>query len=209
MFEVFFALIIWACVVYMLWTIMADGIISRVSPKYAAKRRVKQNARYERLMERSRVRRGRKIDRTLEWAKRHQNDPIAKSLLSQQYDDSPEGRLRMSQQFNDEYERDRETREAAVDARNQEALEWALAHPYSPVAQRHLRESLVRARRQLNHVSQMVEHYQRMLEFDHIEQHQRDDYLDCLGDARLELEATQQSVIQIELTLGADALSEQ
>lgn len=209
MYDWIFTAVVWACFIYILWFAFADDILSRIAPKLAAKRRLKQAARFERLMERSRERRARKADRVVEWAKRHPDSDVARSILNQQYDDNPEARLRLHQRFEEEYERNREAREAEYEQRAREEMEWALAHPESDVAQRHLRGALDRAQRDLELATWWVNHHQSRLKSDYLSSEDVDDYKSRLADAMTDLDKAEAAVLEIEMALGVDALTEQ
>ncbi len=158
-----YAAVFWAFVPWAFSTVM-----SRISPKYAAKYRLKQQVKLDRDRDKRQKREAARTARLLAWAKAHPDDPAAKAILTEEaspsssttssVDEEPDAlaMLRQSQKEADDYERRREARKVAEQLRSQQMLQWALANPTSPEGRRHLEETLFEANQRVVSADQSI-----------------------------------------------------
>lgn len=134
----------------------------RISPKYAAQRKLRAKAKSDREWENRQRRRVTKEDRLKTWAKAHSDDPVAKALLADEgkapvitsvpvagSDSDFLAMLRRRQEEADAMAARIEQRRAAEALLEQQLLDWAIEHSSEPEAQRHLVEVMVAANQQI------------------------------------------------------------
>lgn len=148
-----FTLSLYGAIAWLIVSWAFNRAMTRISPKYAAKRQLKQQAELDRQRDKRLKREANQKARLYTWAKAHPNDPAAKAILAEESlspaaspeDAEPDGlkALRESQKAADDYERRREDRKVAERLRSQQMLDWALANPASPEGRRHLEETLL------------------------------------------------------------------
>ena len=143
---------------------LGSALLTRVSPKYAARREIQRKARMDRLFEGRRRRDEADKDRQLAWAQAHPDDPVAKIVLEQHAagafrnvfsaTDSvesidPAEELRRRQHEHDEFERRQALRKTNEEELTKRLLTWALENPEVPEARRHLEEQLLEVDRKI------------------------------------------------------------
>ena len=143
---------------------LGSALLTRVSPKYAARREIQRKARMDRLFEGRRRRDEADKDRQLAWAQAHPDDPVAKIVLEQHAAGAfrnvfvaadsvdsidPAEELRRRQHEHDEFERRQALRKSTEEQLTNRLLAWALENPEVPEARRHLEEQLPELDRQI------------------------------------------------------------
>lgn len=145
-----------------------DKVMTRISPKYVARRQLKLRVEYDRRNEKRLKREATRSARVLAWATAHPDHPAAKEVLAgaatsassttsaeDAHLDSLE-ELRRSQQAADDQESRREARKVAEQLRSQQLLDWALANPASPEGRRHLEETLLAANKRVESAERSI-----------------------------------------------------
>jgi len=170
----------WGLIIAMLASWVFSKITQRYFPKYAAKRKLKAEKKSERQRLKRQRKRAMERDRVLEWAKAHPDDPTAKALLALETvptasssvglmgepEFDPMVELQRCQREADDMQQRLETRRIAEELRVQQLLDWALDHPDTPEAQRHLEETLdevckrvERAESDIRHITTMSSYH--------------------------------------------------
>lgn len=134
----------------------------RISPKYAAQRKLRAKAKSDREWENRQQRRAAKEDRLKVWATAHSDDPVAKALLADGdkasaitpapvtgSDSDFLATLRRRQEEADALTARIEARRAAEALLEQQLLDWAIEHPSESEARRHLVEVMVASSQQI------------------------------------------------------------
>jgi hypothetical protein len=157
----YFTLIILLAV---LWTCASwafNKVMIRFSPKYEARRQLKQQKEYDRRTEKRLKRDTARKARLIAWATSHPDDPAAKAILAEDASSSSSTssstdenldsleELRRSQQAADDRERRHQDRKVAEQLRSRQLLDWALANPASAEGRRHLEETLLEANKRV------------------------------------------------------------
>lgn len=145
-----------------------NKIMLAISPRYAAKRKLKEQERSDRAYQKRQQRRATKDARLREWAQANPDDPFARQLAAQQIasasadtEFNPLEELRRRQREADEIAQRLKDRQEAEEMRSLELLKWALANPTSPEARRHLEEMLNEASKRLEYAIRDVDFEQR------------------------------------------------
>lgn len=163
-----------AIVVPAVLVVYGDSLLARLSPKYAAKRQLRAEAKAKRRRQARERREERDHARMMKWVLKHPNDPDAKEFLALEASskskpaDEPvdyQAELRRSQQADDEYKQKQAERKAARELRERETLEWAIKNPTIPEARRHLDEQLEAAIDRLESADSSVRHCQTMMDY--------------------------------------------
>lgn len=140
----------------------------RLSPKYATQRKLREDAKLTRDMEKRRKRRVSREDRLRVWAEDHPDDPAAKALLTEKpsltvvtpNDDKSQQNLQevlnQRQREADDLERRMDARRAAEAILNQQLLEWAKKNPSTPEGKRHLVEQLLAADKEVGEANSTI-----------------------------------------------------
>ena len=145
-----------------------NKIMLAISPRYAAKRKLKEQERSDRAYQKRQQRRAAKEARLLVWAKENPDDPFARQLAAQntatastdaKFD--PLAELQRRQREADELAQRLKDRQEAEEMRSLELLKWALANPTAPEARRHLEEMLNEASKRLERAIRDVDFEQR------------------------------------------------
>jgi hypothetical protein len=150
---------IWAAILTYGAYLLYVWVRSRISPKYAAQRKLRLKAKSDRAYEARKKKRASGDERLEAWARENPEDPAAKALLAEK--DSPsflatpkntepqdlQAVLRQQQLDADELARQMEARKAAKELLNQQLLEWAKANPSTQEGRRLLVETLMEADR--------------------------------------------------------------
>lgn len=130
---------------------------SRISPRYAAQRKLRQKTKSDQAYEARKKKRESHEERLQAWAREHPDDPAAKAILAEKSSPASlaapdtakpqdlQAVLRQRQLDADEMTRRMEARKAAEALENQRLLEWAKANPATPEGRRHLVETLMKA----------------------------------------------------------------
>lgn len=163
------------------WALNAG--MTRLSPKWAARRKLREGRRHNRASVKRQKKRAakaerddRRTERERKWAEAHPNDPAAKLILAQEVSPAPLraatplekeedflAELRRKQQADDEYRRQREARRIAEAMRAEQLLEWVIENPSIPEARRHLEEQLEEMVRQLESTDREISHCNTMM----------------------------------------------
>lgn len=168
----------WSIIAILTWPVLlywwGDALLARLSPKYAAKRQLKADAKLERRRQARYKRQERQQARLVKWAESHPDDPDAKKFLAREAPSAsqpaPDGidflaEIRRSQQSDDEYKQRRANEKAAKELLARQTLDWAIDNPAVPEARRHLKEQLEEVTERLVHTERNISHCQTMLGF--------------------------------------------
>ena len=165
------------------WIRMAyRAIMKKLSPRHALKYEQVRQRKVETMLARDRAKRARRElrkhkqrERLTAWAEAHPDNPVAKAHLQQEVPRlerrdkanalNPSEELRIKQAEHDEYAQRIKDRRAADELRSQQLLNWAIGHPNTPEARRHIEEQLEATTTQLQRAESSVEHYRFMLRF--------------------------------------------
>lgn len=166
----------WLVVIVVTWPVIlwwaVDSLLARLSPKYAAKRRLRAEAKATRQRQARKKREERNHARMVKWAQKHPDDPDAKEFLALVVPSGTEdgatdylAEIRRSQQADDEDKRRAAERKAARELRERQTLEWAIGDPTTPEARRHLDEQLEAATDRLEAAVRSIGHCQTMMDY--------------------------------------------
>jgi len=199
-------IIVWSIFLIMVGYWAFARLAARISPKYAAKRKVKAKLRTERALQKSQQRENKRRARMVTWAKDHPEDLIAKRFLTTEITVPPQGldpqaALRQRQQAADDLEQRIAAHKEAEERQLQELLAWALEHPESPEAHRHLREQLEAATNRLEHADQDISHCKAMLRYQTEDDPEAILYGTRLSEAQVKKSAEQELVRRIQMAL--------
>lgn len=210
-----FNIVMWGLIIAMLASWVFSKVTQRFFPKYAAKRKLKAEKKSERQRLKRQRKRAKERDRVLEWAKAHPDDPTAKALLAletapavssavgpmSEPEFDPMVELQRRQREADDMQQRLEARRIAEELRVQQLLEWALEHPDTPEAQRHLEETLVEVCKRVERAESDIRHATTMSSY-HPDGLEAIEYATRQSEAEARKQADVEMIARIQKTLS-------
>ncbi len=180
------------------YRLVRDWLIVRIFPVQEAKRRTSALKGAGKFWHKIYLSNHKRAEVLKTWVEKHPEHPVVQALLRAE----TEANILAEQELEDRLKTDREAR--ATESKRR--LMWSLENPTNDSARRYLKERLTELRALRSSEEHSVKHYESLLSFYHPEDSERADYQSRLIEAKAELRNIEDSIYEIQLALGVDAL---